>query len=283
MKNGERWSSSRAYLQPARNRKNLSVKREAMVTKVLVDPRTKRAYGIQMRRNGRTFVVRARMEVILSSGTINTPQLLMLSGIGPEEHLRQMGIPVIANLRVGENLQDHVAMGGLTFLVNDTVSLDSNRIVKDREAIVQYAQERKGPLSVPGGVEAIAFLDTPLPRREKFADFPDVELFFLGGSLTSQNTLQKAFGIRDDLYSAVYSPIEGIDGWMVFPMLLRPRSRGRILLRSKDPFQKPLIYANYFEDPQDIEVRDNIKSFDKMQKIQLDFNFPEMSQFHIAV
>lgn len=256
MRNGERCSSSRAYIYPARYRKNLSVKREAMVTKILVDPRSKKAYGVQFRRNGQTRVVRARREVIISAGTINTPQLLMLSGIGPEEHLRDKGIAVIANLRVGENLQDHVALGGLTFLVNESVALNSERIVSDTQTIVRYAQERQGPLSVPGGVEAIAFLDTKLPRRpeDDRPDYPDVELFFLGGTMTAQPTLQKAFGIRDDLYSAVYSPTEGKDGWMVFPMLLRPRSRGKILLKNDDPFQKPLIYPNYFSDPEDLEV-----------------------------
>ncbi|XP_046386917.1 glucose dehydrogenase [FAD, quinone]-like isoform X2 [Ischnura elegans] len=254
--NGERSSSSRAYIQPIRNRKNLSVKREALVTKVLIDPRSMKAYGVQMVMGGRTLVVRARMEVIVSAGAINTPQLLMLSGVGPKEHLNKIGVPVIADLRVGENLQDHIACGALNFLVNESVSLSTDKIINDPSSVVDYAQKRKGPLTVPGGVEAIAFVNTRLPRKaeDQIPDFPDVELFFIGGLLANQPIVRGAFGIRDDIYGAAYAPTEGMDGWTVFPMLLRPRSRGKILLKSRDPFQKPLIMPNYFEDPYDLEV-----------------------------
>ncbi|XP_071448275.1 glucose dehydrogenase [FAD, quinone]-like [Hetaerina americana] len=255
-RNGERWSSSRAYIQPIRTRKNLSVKREAMVTKVLIDPRTMKAYGIQMRIGGRNYLVRSRMEVIISAGTINTPQLLMLSGVGPKEHLSQLGIPVIADLRVGENLQDHIASGALNFIVNESVSLGTNKVINDPNTIVDYAQERKGPLTVPGGVEAIAFVNTRLPRKpeDRVNDFPDVELFFIGGLLANQPIVRRAFGIREDIYKAAYAPTEGMDGWTVFPMLLRPKSRGKILLRSRDPSEKPIIMPNYFQDPEDLEV-----------------------------
>jgi len=90
MKNGTRWSASRAYLHGFK-RPNLHVKKYSQVTKILIDPATKTATGIQFVRNRRTYTVTARKEVILSAGAINSPQLLMLSGIGPKAHLREMG------------------------------------------------------------------------------------------------------------------------------------------------------------------------------------------------
>ncbi|XP_046386925.1 glucose dehydrogenase [FAD, quinone]-like isoform X2 [Ischnura elegans] len=255
LRNGERCSSARAYLEPAKRRTNLDVKREATVTKILISPSTKRAYGVEYIHKGRTYTVRAKKEVILSAGTINTPQLLMLSGIGPQEHLRQMGIPVLQNLRVGDNLQDHIAMGGLSFLVNQSVSLDSQRLQRDTSSLLQYYIHKTGPFTVPGGVEAIAFFGTKRqPQSLRMSDYPDIELFFLGGTLAQQEMLRKAFGIREDVFNAVFKPVKGIDGWMVFPMLLRPKSKGWIRLKSRNPLDKPLVDPNYFADPEDVEI-----------------------------
>lgn len=112
---------------------------------------------------GRKQVVMAKKEVIVSAGAINTPQILMLSGVGPRAELGKHGIPVLKELPVGENLQDHVAMGGLTFLVNKPVS-----IVQDRfEAFpmtMQYLINGKGPMTTLGGVEGYAFVDTYLGK-----------------------------------------------------------------------------------------------------------------------
>ncbi|XP_046386920.1 glucose dehydrogenase [FAD, quinone]-like isoform X1 [Ischnura elegans] len=255
LRNGDRCSSARAYLEPTKKRTNLDVKREAMVTKILISPSTKTAYGVEYIHEGRTYTVRAKKEVILSAGTINTPQLLMLSGIGPQEHLREIGIPVLQDLRVGDNLQDHLAMGGLSFLVNQTVALDSERLFRDPVSFLNYLIRKNGPYTVPGGVEAIAFFETE--RQQKSfgtLDYPDVELFFLGGTLASQEALQEAFGIKDDVFNAVFKQVKGIDGWMVFPMLLRPKSKGWIRLKSKNPLDKPLIDPNYLADPEDVET-----------------------------
>lgn len=103
LRNGVRDSSSRAYLHPISKRKNLTVKKMTQVSRVLIDPTTKQAYGIEcwIRGQRSPTIVRARKEVILSAGAIGSPQILMLSGVGPKNHLKQKGIPVIQNLRVG--------------------------------------------------------------------------------------------------------------------------------------------------------------------------------------
>lgn len=103
MKDGVRHSSSRAYLHPIRNRKNLFLKKVTQVSKVLIDPITKVAYGVECHTRGRRtpYTIKAKKEVILSAGAIGSPQILMLSGVGPRQHLKSKGIPVIQNLRVG--------------------------------------------------------------------------------------------------------------------------------------------------------------------------------------
>ena len=101
LKDGVRASSSRSYLHPIRHRPNLFVKKYAHVKRVLVDPQTKRVYGVEYVKDGVLYVAKAAKEVILSAGAIGSPQLLMLSGIGPKKHLRDLGIPVLQNLRVG--------------------------------------------------------------------------------------------------------------------------------------------------------------------------------------
>lgn len=121
IRRGARCSTSKAFLRPARLRKNLHVSINAHVTRVAVDAETKVAYGVDLIKGNTRYFVRANKEVILSAGSISSAQLLMLSGIGPKDHLTEMGIPVLADLDVGKNLQDHVGLGGLAFLINKEV------------------------------------------------------------------------------------------------------------------------------------------------------------------
>jgi len=93
------------------------------VLRINIDPTTKIATGVQFKKNGIIYNIGATKEVILSAGAINSPQILMLSGVGPEDHLKSLGIPVIADLRVGDNLQDHVSLGGMVFTINKVLIL----------------------------------------------------------------------------------------------------------------------------------------------------------------
>lgn len=245
MNNGTRMSASRAFLHPIKHRTNLHVAKRSMVTRILIDPKTKRAYGVQFYKDGKKHIVRARREVILSAGAINSPQLLMLSGIGPKRHLTEKNITTIVDLPVGYNLQDHWALGGLTFVINTTDSIRAERVAT-LENIIEYFSHHTGPLSAPSGTEALAFIDTKNPHDDD--GYPDLELLFVGGSLVSQPTYKEAFAIDNDVFDKVYGSISCEDTWMVFPMLLLPESRGRILLKNKNPYTKPVIHANYFSD-----------------------------------
>ncbi|KAK0075350.1 hypothetical protein PV325_007006 [Microctonus aethiopoides] len=251
IRDGSRCSTSKAFLRPARLRQNLHVALNSFVTKVLIDPVTKRAYGIEMMRHGRMYRIRANKEVILSGGAVNSPQLLMLSGIGPKLQLEQHGIEVIKDAPVGENLQDHIGVGGLAFLVNQPVSMVESRL-HSVSSVMKYAVFGDGPLTVLGGVEGLAFVNTKYVNATD--DFPDIELHFISGSTNSDGgrQIRKVHGLTQRFYDAVFGPINNRDVWSVIPMLLRPKSRGVIKLRSKNPFDHPLIYPNYFKDPQDM-------------------------------
>ncbi|KRT86155.1 hypothetical protein AMK59_2218, partial [Oryctes borbonicus] len=191
-------------------------------------------------------------EVILSAGSINSPQILMLSGIGPKEELEKFQIPVIQNLKVGENMQDHVALGGLTFVIDEPISLRLERVSGIR-TVMNYAAMGDGPLTVLGGVEGLAFVNTKYANKSE--DFPDIEFHFVSGSTNSDaSQLSKVHGLTHEFYNRTFGPITAEDTWSVIPMLLRPRSRGVVKLKSKNPFHYPLIYANYFQDNHDMKV-----------------------------
>ncbi|EDW37631.1 GL27092 [Drosophila persimilis] len=131
--NETRWSSNRAYLYPLKGKRtNLHVKKNALVTKVLIDPQTKTAYGIMVQTEGRVQKVLARREVVVSAGAINTPQLLMLSGVGPAKHLREVGIKPIADLAVGYNLQDHIAPAAVRLLEEPAFRAIGARLLEKR-------------------------------------------------------------------------------------------------------------------------------------------------------
>ncbi|KAH8245563.1 hypothetical protein KR032_012087 [Drosophila birchii] len=249
--NETRWSSNRAYLYPIKGRRsNLHVKKNALVTKILINPKTKMAYGIMVRIKGKTVKILAKMEVILSAGAINTPQLLMLSGVGPAKHLREMGIKPLADLAVGYNLQDHIAPA-VSALCNVS-SLQVQEMFRI-EVLGEFLQGR-GLLRIPGGVETISFyaLDDPT-NPDAWAD---MEIFSVGGGLQTNTALRLAMGIREEIYASMFGELErrSANGFMIFPMILRPKSRGRIKLRSRDPLEHPRIYANYFADPYDLNI-----------------------------
>ncbi|XP_015112870.1 glucose dehydrogenase [FAD, quinone] [Diachasma alloeum] len=248
MDRGARCSASKAYL--SLTRPNLDIVTGALVTKVLIDSK-KSAYGVKVVIKNVSYKILATKEVILSAGTIATPKLLMLSGIGPREHLEELGIDVIKDAKVGYNLYEHVGFLGLTFLVNQSVSLMEKNILT-KEQMWRYALDRSGPLSVPGGAEALAFLQTKYATDAR----PDVELLFVGGSLPSDNDIavRKGLGITDELYNTVYKPIENMDVWSIWPICQAPRSHGRIKLKSTNPLVPPSLEANLLADPYDIEI-----------------------------
>ncbi|XP_031630788.1 glucose dehydrogenase [FAD, quinone]-like [Contarinia nasturtii] len=259
-KNGARVSSNVGYLYPFKKRKNLFIRKMSQVTKVLINPITKVAYGVEYKKNGRLHEVYASKEVILSAGAINSPQLLMLSGIGPADHLQNMNIPTLVGLPVGYNLMDHTAAGALTIKVNVTTLGPNVLGVQD---FFDF-QNGKGKLTSPGGCESLVFLD--LEHQNDFDAWPDIELLQIAGSIYSFDFLRDNFNLRDDLINKMFGNLiaHQTDAFMVFPMVLRPKSRGRIMLKNNNPLIYPRIYANYFSDPEGYDLRVSVNGIKKL-------------------
>lgn len=253
IRRGARCSTAKAFLLPCKGRKNLNLVTFAQVTRILFHG--KRAIGVQFSHFGKMYKVYARKEVILSAGTINSPQLLMLSGIGPRFHLEAHGIPVIADLPVGDNLQDHIYPGGIHFATDHPVSIVEERIrFAVPQNLVKYFTVGKGPLTSLGAIEGLAFI------KSKFAnysdDYPDIEVHFIAGGPMSDDgkSIRKTSGLREEVWKRFYEPYSDKDGFSVYPVLLRPKSRGWIRLKSCNPFAAPLIDPQYLTHDDDVHI-----------------------------
>ncbi|GJQ78164.1 hypothetical protein Trydic_g2496 [Trypoxylus dichotomus] len=255
---GRRHSIATAFLQPIKHRKNLHIRTSAHANRILVDPQTRQAYGVDYDYKGHSRKAFSKKEVILSAGTFNSPQLLMLSGIGPAEDLQNLGIPVLQDLAVGKFMQDHLTFVGLIFTVNKNVTVNIQSALAT-ESVRNYLEYGTGPISSLGGVEGLGYvqvLDATTPN------FPDVELIFVGGSLNSDYGLgtRRSMRIRDDVYDKLWRPLHDVPAWTIFPMPVHPESIGSMSLRSKNPYDAPLLFGNYFTDAQNKDMRTMIAS-----------------------
>ena len=249
---GHRVSAAKAFLHPHKKRRNLHILTDARATKVLIDPQTKRAYAVHYVKNGVKHTVRCRKEIILSAGPIASPQLLMLSGIGPEEHLKSLGIPVLANLQVGRVLYDHIAFPGVLFKLNTTNASLLEPKVATLENLIQWLHYGEGLLTTTGAVEGIGYVKTSVSQDPE--NVPDIELLSMGGSLVldSGGALRESWRLDKKIYDNAYSALYGKDTWSAVVMLLQPKSKGYLELKDTNPFSHPKMYGNYLTDPQDM-------------------------------
>ena len=225
--NGTRQSSNGAFIRPIRNkRSNLFIKNQVHVTRILINPNTKKAMGVEYTsiRTGKSKRVMAKKEVIVSAGAVNSPKLLMLSGVGPTYHLRRHGIEVIQNLSVGHNLQDHITFTGITSLFESNVT--DCKYIADR--IYDYLESNSGPFSNVGLAPVTAFIQT---KYETSRNAPDIQLHF---NYPTNPVFNNSFHL--------------------FPILLTPKSRGYILLNQTDPiWGSPVIIPRYFSEDFDVQ------------------------------
>ncbi|XP_017780074.1 PREDICTED: glucose dehydrogenase [FAD, quinone] [Nicrophorus vespilloides] len=250
IRRGSRCSTAKAFLRPVHLRKNLHIALRSQVQKILIDPKSKRAFAVRFVRNGRQYIVKARKEVVLSAGAIGSPQILMLSGVGPKEHLQDFKIPVLSDLKVGHNLQDHVGLGGLTFIVDDPITFQKDRY-QTMAVALEYILKERGPMTSLGGVEGLAFVNTKYAPESGL--WPDIQYHFAPSSINSDGEqVKKITGLRDSVYNTVYKPLKKAETWTLLPLLLRPRSTGWVRLKSKDPNVYPDINPNYFTHKEDV-------------------------------
>ena len=228
-RDGARCSAAAAYLAPARTRPNLQVVTGALTQRIVVEHG--RATGVEYRHRGRLHQAGASAEVLLCGGAVNSPQLLMLSGIGPAAHLRAQGLPVQADLPgVGGNLQDHL---DICTLYHCPPGLSYDRASEVKIAFDWFLRGHRGAGS-SNIAEAGGFVRSSLARDER----PDVQFHFVPAMLDDHG--------RNRLPG---------DGFTVHACFLRPRSRGRIGLRDADPRTPARIEANYLSDPDGFDLK----------------------------
>jgi choline dehydrogenase-like flavoprotein len=224
-KNGRRWSAADAYLRPVLDRRNLEVRTGAHVARVELEG--ERAVGVRLRdRRGREEVVRAEREVLLSAGAIGSPQLLMLSGIGPAEHLRSVGVDVVVDApAVGGNLQDHPYV----VCVWEATEPESLFGADRPRPLLEWILRRSGPLTSTVA-EAFAFV-----RSRPGLPAADLQYHFAPAYFVDNGA-------------------EEFDGhaFTMGPVLISPKSRGEVRLRSSDPRAKPSIITNTLAEPEDV-------------------------------
>lgn len=266
VRDGLRCSTNKAFLRPAAHRPNLHIALNAFVERILIDPITKQTYGVVFSRDDESRVVYASREVILSAGAIQSPQLLMVSGIGPAIELMQHGIDVIQHVPgVGENLQDHIATSGTVYLIQNPLSHDTLSYIVPKlinfNTLREFTFEHKGPLYGMPAAEVMAYISSKY--QDPAEDWPDLQIFFASYSDISDGGIfsKRGSGVSWEYYSSVYESIIYKDAIMIIPLLMRPNSRGRITLRSSDPKEHPIIYANYFDDPIDINILVSIATY----------------------
>ncbi len=230
VKNGRRLSAARAFLHPARrSHQNLDVCANTVVSRILVE--RQRAVGVEIIENKARKIIRATREVIVSAGAFNSPKMLLLSGIGPADELRPLGVPVVHDLPgVGKGLQDHLDAA--------TLYRASTPLTYDRDARfprkylhgARYLLSRSGPVS-SSGCEAVAYT-----KSEPGLEQPDISVHFLPAWVIEHGFRKESGG-----------------GITLHNNNMRPLSRGEVKLASGDPYEAPLIDPNYMADPVDMK------------------------------
>jgi choline dehydrogenase len=229
-KNGRRWSAASAYLHPAAARENLTIVTKAQATRVLIE--NGRAVGVEYARGRRRHTARASQEVVLAAGAINSPQFLLLSGIGPAEELRARGVSVVHDLPgVGKNLQDHLNVNIVQRAKRGSALDGKNRGLAPIGVALEYLFYGTGP-GTSNVAEAGAFAISELGAAN-----PDVQYHFIPAQVVNH----------------ARTPMDG-DGVTVHACCLRPQSRGEIRLASTDPLQPPVMDPNYLAADYDLKV-----------------------------
>ncbi|XP_036334521.1 glucose dehydrogenase [FAD, quinone]-like, partial [Rhagoletis pomonella] len=233
-RDGIRFSAARAFLRPARNRNNLHILLKTTASRVLFEPNSKTVAGVELiDKNNRTFTVSVRNEVVVSAGALDSPKVLLLSGIGPADELEQVNVTSVHNLPgVGKNLHNHVSYY-VNFFVNET---DANPL--NWATAMEYLLFRNGMLSGTGIADITAKFSS---NHADPSRGPDVQLLF--GGYTASCSATGAIG---ELLS------NGSRSVNIIPAVLQPKSRGSVTLASNDPLADPIFVANYLSEDHDV-------------------------------
>lgn len=238
-KNGRRWATSD-------NLPSKHIVSNALVESVIFDGNTARGVSVDI--FDKKYKIRARKGVILSAGTINTPKILQLSGIGPESLLKSLNIPIVKALPVGKNLQDHVATGLDLVIFNKSVSIQALDMVNPT-SVFQYFFNGKGPMTT-SGCEAVGFVSTKTDK------IPDIQFMVLPVGLSSDrgSLFSKNLGVKTNIWQQYFA--KSFDKYVasILPLVLHPKSKGEVYIRSTDPKERPIFDPKYLSSHEDTET-----------------------------
>lgn len=245
---GERQSSARAYLVPAKDRRNLHVIKHAHVIDLIFDDDDNdRVVGVSFNYNNKAMMKAfAKREVILSAGSVNTPQILMLSGIGPRENLDEVHIRVKKELPVGKNLQDHVVSTLFFRFDKYDKEVPMDQVLDN---VYQYMRYKRGPMTAPESADFIGFISTlngshPDIQTQNYVFHPKMPEF----EIYLRNRAYK-----DAIVDQLVAINQEVTICIVYLILTNPKSIGKLELRSRSPIFKPRIYPNYLDSQEDVD------------------------------
>lgn len=240
VRNGVRASTVKEFLRPAMARTNLHVVVNAHVTKVNI--KNKVATGVTLIKSGVKRIVNARKEVILSAGSVGSPHILLLSGIGPKQHLESMNIKLVQDLPVGKNLQDHVMMIYPSDINSTSYSIVKSS-VEEPWSLAEYLLFKRGLLSTTG------FVGTAFIRTENNSEkYPDIQLHIIAAQPDLQFMKLNSTFLKNVFHNG------SKEGITLLAVILHPKSRGSVTLKSSDPFDHPNINPNYLAERTDYNL-----------------------------
>jgi choline dehydrogenase len=255
----------------------------AMVTRIVFEG--KKAIGVEFRKKEKIHRVFSK-NIVLSAGVIGSPKILLHSGIGPKQHLESIGIDVLENLPVGENLQDHVTTGLDLILLNQTVGFGLKDMMNPFKILdFFWFNGDSSPLAFAGS-DAMGFV-----KLNQSSEVPDLSFMLLPVGLVADHGLhlRKIVNIRDDVWRQQFKPLIGQTTISILPILLHPKSRGNVKLRSKSIDDSPIINPNYLSDIDDVKklisgirIIQKLVETPSMQKLGAEINpksFPGCEKF----
>lgn len=251
-KNGRRQDMGTVYIKPFLKRPNLKVITGAYVVKIEINNRTNEADSVLFTKSGTTHRVKAKKEIILSAGAVASPKILILSGIGPRKHLEELGIDLVQDLEVGSNLQDHCSIG---LRVSSDVSLPKESLY---DQIIDYLNGR-GTLTSATVPQSVGFYNF----KDANNSVPNTEIVQI--ILTPSSDDRKVNRIKKDIYPYLWGNNES---HILFTIIdLAPKSVGTIRLKSKDPFEYPLIDLGFLSDPNNEDINNLYQGIEFILKL----------------
>lgn len=263
LRDGKRCSVAKAFLSPIRHRENFKMAGNSLATEILIDKRTSTAYGVEILRKKRHRLrIFAKREVIVSGGTVNSAQLLLLSGIGPRDHLDEIGIPVVRDAPVGYNLQDHANL--LAFVVGFDGSRNPNSRLSFADSLYEYISRSTGPYAGTDlkCVSSFIRVADAVTTTDDDDSLPNIHVtmtdFRYKDAYKAEATMK---GYKDEIVRSLVKYVDQSDVLQITPATAKVFSKGRILLNSTDPTKAPRIIPNYFSDSRDREHMLNAVDF----------------------